>query len=96
MEQSAFNYRVAGILVENEHVLLHKMADNKHWSLPSGRVRMMEDSQTSLKREISEELGIQVNVNQLLWIVENFFKYNGENYHELGLQYGYGKWCLVF
>jgi ADP-ribose pyrophosphatase YjhB (NUDIX family) len=87
VNRSVFNYRVAGVWIENGHVLLHKMVGDEHWSLPGGRVRMMEDSKTSLKREISEELGIQVNVNQLLWIVENFFEYNRENYHELGLYY---------
>jgi ADP-ribose pyrophosphatase YjhB (NUDIX family) len=87
VNRSVFNYRVAGVWIENGHVLLHKMVGDEHWSLPGGRVRMMEDSQTSLKREMAEELGISVNVNQLLWVVENFFEYNGENYHELGLYY---------
>jgi len=35
------------------------------------------------KREIGEELGGNIEVNRLLWIVENFFKYKEKDYHEI-------------
>jgi 8-oxo-dGTP pyrophosphatase MutT (NUDIX family) len=87
IDKSVFNYRVAGVWIENGHVLLHRMVGEEHWSLPGGRVAMMEESKTSLKREFFEELGIHIKVNQLIWIVENFFEYNGKNFHEIGLYY---------
>ena len=87
MEDKVFNYRVAGVWVENGHVLLHKQADDSHWALPGGRAKVMEDSKTCLMREMEEELGTLVEIDRLLWVVENFFPYAGKDFHEIGFYY---------
>ncbi|CAM3723247.1 NUDIX hydrolase [Mesobacillus thioparans] len=87
MEKTIFNYRVAAVMIVNNHVLIHKQADDDHWALPGGRVTVMEDSQTSIVREVKEELAIDVKVDRLLWFTENFFDYNNRNFHEIGLYY---------
>lgn len=33
-ERAVFNYRVAGIWIEDDHMLLHKAVNERHWSLP--------------------------------------------------------------
>lgn len=38
-------------------------------------------------REMVEELGVEVIVSRLLWIVENFFRYEQRDWHELGFYY---------
>jgi len=86
-EKAVFNYRVAGIWIENEHVLLHRDINESKWSLPGGRVEIAEDSQTSLKREFREELGIDVQVDRMVLVIENFFEHGGEDYHEIGFYY---------
>ena len=55
-DKAVFNYRVAGIWVENGHVLLHRAVNDHHWSLAGGRVLIAEESKSSLKREFFEEL----------------------------------------
>jgi ADP-ribose pyrophosphatase YjhB (NUDIX family) len=87
LEDKVFNYRVAGVWVENGHVLLHRQAAESYWALPGGRARILEDSKTCLVREMEEELGISVKVERLLWAVENFFPYDGKDYHEIGFYY---------
>lgn len=87
IEKAVFNYRVAAIMVMDGHVLIHRQAHEQHWALPGGRVVLMEDSQTSIIREIKEELGFDVKVDRLLWFTENFFDYNEKNFHEIGLYY---------
>lgn len=87
VDGAVFNYRVAGVLIENDHVLIHKQVNDKYWALPGGRVEVLEDSHTSIQREMKEELGVSVKVNRLLWITENFFEYNDKNFHEIGLYY---------
>ena len=82
-----FNYRVAGVCVEDGHVLLHRIAEMDFWFLPGGRAEVGETSEESLRREMQEELGISVHVDRLLWVVENFFGLGGQSYHELGLYY---------
>ena len=82
-----FNFRVAGIWLENGHVLLHKVVDDNHWALPGGRVQIGEDSESSIQREFLEELGVNVLVERLVWSVESFFVYNNIDFHEIGLYY---------
>jgi 8-oxo-dGTP pyrophosphatase MutT (NUDIX family) len=86
-DQAVFNFRVAGILIENDHLLLHKDVNDEHWSLPGGRVQLMEESRESLKREYSEELGVTISVDKMLFTAENFFTYRGANFHEIGFYY---------
>ncbi|WP_121615320.1 NUDIX hydrolase [Virgibacillus halodenitrificans] len=87
LENAVFNYRVAAIMLEKNHLLLHKQVNDNYWSLPGGRVKVLEDSQASIKREIKEELDFNIKVDNLVWITENFFEYDQRNYHEIGLYY---------
>lgn len=86
-EQGRFNYRVAGVLMQDGHVLIHKNVDDTFWALPGGRVKISEESQIGLQREFQEELGMNVQIERLLWSVENFFEYNGTHFHEIGFYY---------
>ncbi|MCJ0930695.1 NUDIX domain-containing protein [Virgibacillus halodenitrificans] len=87
LENAVFNYRVAAIMLEKNHLLLHKQVNDNYWALPGGRVKVLEDSQASIKREIKEELDFNIKVDNLVWITENFFEYDQRNYHEIGLYY---------
>ena len=88
IQQARFNYRVAGICIEDGHVLLNRLEDDPgFWFLPGGRVEMMETTEAALRREIKEELGLDGNleIKRLLWVVENFWtSAQGERYHEIG------------
>jgi len=82
-----FVYRVTGIALHDDHVLIHKAARDDYWSLPGGRCEIMEPSRETLRREMREELDVEIQVGRLLWVVENFFVHTGVPYHELGLYY---------
>ncbi|MEQ2529275.1 NUDIX domain-containing protein [Robertmurraya yapensis] len=82
-----FNYRVAGVWIKNGHVLLHRDVNEEIWSLPGGRVKLAEDSTTSIIREFQEELGLDIRIERLAWVVENFFEYRGKDFHEIGMYY---------
>lgn len=88
VEGTRFNYRVAGVALYNQQVLLNRLEGLDYWFLPGGRVEMGETSSEGLRREMQEELQEDVHVGRLLWVVENFFGgIEGKNYHELGLYY---------
>ena len=80
-----FTYRVAAIALHDGHVLLHRSEADDFWSLPGGRCEMMEPAAEAIAREMHEELGVAVTVERLIWIVENFFIFDGVPCHELGL-----------
>ena len=82
-----FNYRIAGLGFRDGHVLVHRAVHEPFWTFPGGRAEIGETSEETLKREMMEEIGVEVAVGRLLWSVENFFHYEGRDWHELGLYY---------
>ncbi|MEO7074634.1 MAG: NUDIX hydrolase [Ktedonobacterales bacterium] len=84
-----FNYRVAGVAIADGCVLLQCADFEDFWALPGGRVEFGESSAQALRRELREELswGDDMRVGPLLWIVENFYTYQGQPTHEIGIYY---------
>ena len=82
-----FQMRIAGLAFRDGHVLIHRGIEEEFWTFPGGRAEMGETSETTLKREMVEELGVEAEVGRLLWVVENFFHYEDRDYHELGFYY---------
>lgn len=82
-----FNYRIVGVVIHNESVLLHRADHEPFWTLPGGRAEHGETAEQTIQREMLEELETEVAVDRLLWIVENFFEYDGLSYHELALYF---------
>ena len=50
------NIRAAGIIIHNGKVLVHKNVNDDYYALVGGRVEIGENSATTLKREIQEEI----------------------------------------
>jgi 8-oxo-dGTP pyrophosphatase MutT (NUDIX family) len=80
-----FSYRVAGVAMNRGRVLLHRLEGDSKWAMPGGRVEWAEQSPDALRREMLEEIGVNVDVVRLLWVVERFYTKGGISYHELGL-----------
>lgn len=82
-----FNYRVVGIALDGERVLLHRWETDDFWALPGGRGELLEPATETLTREMREELGVEVRVERLVWVVENFFEYDEHHYHEIAFYF---------
>ena len=84
-----FNYHVAGVLIHENRLLVMTDERSPYYYLPGGRVSMNEERTMAIKREIKEELDVEVEATQLLWIVENFFveQQSQEQFHEIGMYY---------
>jgi 8-oxo-dGTP pyrophosphatase MutT (NUDIX family) len=82
-----FRYRVAGVAIQDDRVLLHRTNDEAYWILPGGRVEAGETSSQALRREMWEELGQHIEVGRLLWIAESFLKDEDSEIHGLSLYY---------
>ena len=78
------NIRVAGLIVNDNKVLLQTCDNVDFYSLPGGRVKYMEDTLCAIKRELKEEIGIDFLDSdiELLDMIENFFEFNNSKYHE--------------
>ena len=86
-DTTRFTNRVAGVAIHNGRVLLHRAENDPFWVVPGGRAELMESAADTLRREMCEELEIEVEVQRLLWLVENFFHYEEMRHHELGLYF---------
>jgi 8-oxo-dGTP pyrophosphatase MutT (NUDIX family) len=84
---SRFQMRVAGLGFQNGYVLVHRAVHENFWTFPGGRAEIGETSEETLRREMMEEIGVDVTIGRLLWSVENFFHYEEMDWHELGLYY---------
>ncbi len=85
-----FSYRVAGLFLSGERVLLSRLIGYRDWTawgLPGGRVVLMENSEDAIRREMKEEVGADVTVDRLLWISESFYRDADGATHELCLYY---------
>ncbi|RCW45445.1 NUDIX hydrolase [Paenibacillus prosopidis] len=86
-ENNKFNFRVAGIAIHDNRILLHTTLKDDFWNLPGGRVEFNESTDLTILREIKEELDIEVRIEELLFVNEDFFEYDGKKYHEICFYY---------
>ena len=63
--------------------MAHKNINSDHYALIGGRVEIGESSANTIKREIKEELGKDVEIIGYISTIENFFEMKGSKYHEI-------------
>lgn len=88
-ETGVFNYRVCAVIKHNGRLLAMKNNYSSYYYLPGGRVNMHENSDSAIKRELKEELDIDVNIVQPLWVVQSFFveDESKDKFHEICIYY---------
>ncbi|MBQ8845107.1 MAG: NUDIX domain-containing protein [Clostridia bacterium] len=89
VDKNKFNFRVSAIIMDSTKTkfLTNTSKNIDFCVMPGGRVEMGEDTPTTIVREIQEELGCDIVVKGLKVVAENFFNFDGMDFHEL--QYVY-------
>ena len=83
VEEYKLNVRAAGIIIHNNKILTHRNIKSDHYALIGGRIEIGEDSETTLKREIMEEMGKEIEITGYISTIENFFEMDSKKYHEI-------------
>lgn len=83
IEDYKLNIRAAGIMIHNGKILVHRNLKEDHYALIGGRVEIGENSADTVKREISEELGKDIQITGYIATIENFFQTKNSKYHEI-------------
>ena len=81
-----FSYRVGGILIHNDKILLQKPI-NDDFAIIGGHVSSLETSVNSLKREFKEELHMDIQVDNLMAVGEIFFPWGNKTCHQICFYY---------
>ena len=87
MDGYKLNIRSVGIIIHNGKVLLHKRKSADYYALLGGHVRIGESSQDTVKREMQEELGKEIEITGYISTIENFFELKDLKYHEIMFVY---------
>ena len=88
-QQSGFKFRATGIAIDEDRLLVHTVGPSiRWWALPGGGPSFQELTATTLEREMEEELGTNVEVGRLLFVVERMFTTgNGDPAHHIEFAY---------
>ena len=87
IEGRRFNFRVAGIIIVDGHVLVCREDEDDYTMLPGGRIELGEPSALSLEREMEEELAMPAALGRMIATSESFYRREDEEFHELGFFY---------
>lgn len=83
VEDYKLNIRAAGVIIHNGKILAHRNINSDHYALVGGRVQIGENSAKTVKREMQEELGKNIEITGYIATIENFFEMKGSKYHEI-------------
>ena len=87
-ENYNFKFRVSGLIIKKNKILLVDMDNSGFLCLPGGYVELGETTELAIKRELLEEVGKRFDISKYLGVVENYFinKYS-KKMHEISFYY---------
>ncbi len=83
IEDYKLNIRAAAVIIHDNKILVHKNVNEDHCTLPGGRIAIGESSRETIKREINEEMGKEIEITGYIGTIENFFEDKQKKYHEI-------------
>ena len=81
------NVRSGIMIIKDNKILLHKNQNKDNYCLPGGGVHFLESSEEAIKREIKEETGLDIKVEECISTIENLFEKDGIKFHEIYFVY---------
>ncbi len=89
LDDAVFNYRIGLMIQKGDSILVEVNPEIDFVVIPGGRVKVLENTLDTLKREVKEEMNIDVLDSEVKMkaFIENFFEMNNKKYHELFILY---------
>ncbi|HHW4950366.1 TPA: NUDIX hydrolase [Streptococcus suis] len=82
----SFGVRATGLVIQDEKLYLVKSPEGKYYTL-GGAIQLGETTEEAVQREMQEEIGIEVELGPLAFIVENQFTMQEKSYHQIEFLY---------
>ena len=87
LNNQKLNIRACAIIIHDNKLLVHNNVNESHVALVGGRVEIGESSEQTIKREIMEEMGKEIEILEYVSTIENFFDADDMPYHEIMFVY---------
>lgn len=84
--EQSFGVRVSALIVKNEKIYLAKSPKNEYYLL-GGAILVNELTEDAITREMKEELGINIEVEKLAFVIENHFSLALTDHHQIEFLY---------
>jgi 8-oxo-dGTP pyrophosphatase MutT (NUDIX family) len=85
MADASIEVIARGMLIGTRGVLLCRATGADNTFLPGGHIEYGEPAPRALARELEEELGVRIKVEEFLGVVECVFTQDGIQHHEVNL-----------
>lgn len=85
--QLTFGVRSAALIIGQKGLLTLYDSKKDMYVIPGGAIRVGETTEKAALREVYEEIGIAINIQDLIVIVENNFKQNDQIFHNIEFYY---------
>lgn len=82
IDNQVFGVRATALLIKDGEIFFTKDSKGCYYTI-GGAIAVNETVQDAVVREVKEELGIDSRVNQLAFVVENQFTYEGIDFHNI-------------
>ena len=87
LNNQKLNIRACAIIIHDNKLLVHNNVNESHVALVGGRVEIGESSEQTIRREIMEEMGKEIEILEYVSTIENFFEADDMPYHEIMFVY---------
>ncbi len=85
-KDKSFGVRVSALIIQEGKIYLAKSPKEEYYTI-GGAIHFGELTEEAVQREVREEIGIEVIVEKLAFVVENHFTLEGKDFHQIEFQY---------
>ena len=86
IQNQVFGVRATALIVQDGKIYLAKSPKEEYYTI-GGAIHFGELTEEAVQREVREEIGIEVIVEKLAFVVENHFTLEGKDFHQIEFQY---------
>lgn len=82
VDNQVFGVRATALVMRNHQLYLCKSPKGKYYTV-GGAIQVGERAEDAVRREVFEEIGVEIEVQSLAFIVENHFEIDGTSFHQV-------------
>lgn len=86
-ENMTYGVRAAALIMKDNRLLCLYHAKKNLYVVPGGAIGVGESTEEAVRREVQEELGVEIIIENLSFVAENYFKHEERDFHNIEFYY---------